>query len=118
MIMSTIMMLFIMWILIMAIAMLNFLISKSSTTKMNKISPFECGFNNLSKTQPPFSLNFYLMTILFLMFDIEITMIMPFFILYKTSNMLLIMLTFYFFIYIMIVALMYEWKQSILNWKM
>nr|QLY89545.1 NADH dehydrogenase subunit 3 [Polycentropus flavomaculatus] len=116
MIMSIFIIMLIMCLLIMMMTMMNFLISKNVKIKFNKISPFECGFNNITKSQFPFSLNFYLMTILFLMFDIEITIILPFYILFQVCKMKIFMLMFYYFIYLMLLSLFYEWKQNILNW--
>nr|YP_010586465.1 NADH dehydrogenase subunit 3 [Plectrocnemia tortosa]UZZ44266.1 NADH dehydrogenase subunit 3 [Plectrocnemia tortosa] len=117
MIMSIMMlMLLISFILIIMISM-NLIISKNSLNNLNKLSPFECGFNSISKSQPPFSMNFYLMTILFLMFDIEISIMLPFFIINKMCNMKFFMVTFLIFMYMLTLGLFHEWNQNILNWK-
>nr|QTT57971.1 NADH dehydrogenase subunit 3 [Plectrocnemia sp. 1 YW-2021a] len=117
MIYSFILMMILTLILIVIMLSLNFIISKNMKISFNKLSPFECGFNNFTKYQYPFSLNFYLMTILFLMFDIEITIILPFFILFKVSKMKMFLITFIFFMNLMTLSLFYEWNQNILNWK-
>nr|YP_010586413.1 NADH dehydrogenase subunit 3 [Nyctiophylax orbicularis]UZZ44201.1 NADH dehydrogenase subunit 3 [Nyctiophylax orbicularis] len=104
--------------IIMIMMFINFMISKNSNFNMNKLSPFECGYNTMSIMHPPFSMNFYLMTILFLMFDIEITILMPFFIMIKMCNMKIYMLTLFLFMTLMTLGLFNEWNQNILNWKM
>jgi NADH:ubiquinone oxidoreductase subunit 3 (subunit A) len=43
-----------------------------------KISPFECGFSSFSQTRNPFHIHFFLIGILFLVFDIEIALIYPY----------------------------------------
>ena len=42
-----------------------------------KTSPFECGFNPVKKARVPFSLRFYIVTIIFLIFDVELAILTP-----------------------------------------
>jgi NADH-ubiquinone oxidoreductase chain 3 len=42
-----------------------------------KASPFECGFDPFSNSRIPFSLRFYIITIIFLVFDVEIAILLP-----------------------------------------
>lgn len=83
----------------------------------NKSAPFECGFDPFNKSRIPFSLNFYLITIIFLIFDIEISIIIPIILNFKISNIIIFNLTFTTFFLFIILTLFYEWKFGSLNWK-
>nr|YP_010360147.1 NADH dehydrogenase subunit 3 [Rhinogobius wuyanlingensis]UNQ32231.1 NADH dehydrogenase subunit 3 [Rhinogobius wuyanlingensis]UPV72689.1 NADH dehydrogenase subunit 3 [Rhinogobius wuyanlingensis] len=86
------------------------------TPDQEKVSPYECGFDPLGSARLPFSMRFFLVAILFLLFDLEIALLLPlpwgdqlpnpattFF--WATS--LLILLT---------LGLIYEWLQGGLEW--
>nr|UPL65656.1 NADH dehydrogenase subunit 3 [Petillopsis calcar] len=92
------------------------IISKKSTMDREKMSPFECGFDPKSKARTPFSLQFFLIAILFLIFDIEIALILPMIITMKTSNIMSWAVTMTVFITVLIMGLYYEWKNGMLEW--
>nr|ARW70306.1 NADH dehydrogenase subunit 3 [Kaburagia rhusicola ovatirhusicola] len=108
--------------IIMMIMMILFSMMMMINMKMkfnhNKSSPFECGFDPFNKSRIPFSLNFYLIAIIFLIFDIEISIIMPMIMNFKISNMINFNILFLLFMLFMITTLFYEWKFGSLNWKM
>lgn len=62
---------------------INFILSKKNYNCRNKVSSFECGFDPLSCIKLPFSIQFYLIRIIFLIFDVEISLILPRIILIK-----------------------------------
>jgi NADH-ubiquinone oxidoreductase chain 3 len=61
---------------------LNYLLSLSKPS-VAKISPFECGFSSFSQTRSPFHIHFFLVALLFLIFDLEIALLYP----YLTSSL-------------------------------
>nr|AKM70202.1 NADH dehydrogenase subunit 3 [Chaetosiphella stipae] len=109
-----------MLIMLVIFSMLIFIlmfISMKMKFNFNKSAPFECGFDPFNKARIPFSLNFYLIAIIFLIFDIEISIILPMILNFKISNMLYFNIMFTMFFMFMIFTIMYEWKFGSLNWK-
>lgn len=56
---------------------LNLIFQKKKINYREKIFPVECGFNQINKFHLPFSIQFYYISILFLIFDVEISLIIP-----------------------------------------
>nr|QGX06878.1 NADH dehydrogenase subunit 3 [Mycalesis francisca] len=95
---------------------LSFLISKKSIMDREKCSPFECGFDPMNLSRIPFSLHFFLITVIFLIFDIEIALILPMIVTFKKVNFIIWWKTSSFFIIILLIGLYHEWNQNMLNW--
>nr|YP_008999649.1 NADH dehydrogenase subunit 3 [Proteus anguinus]ACU00372.1 NADH dehydrogenase subunit 3 [Proteus anguinus] len=85
------------------------------TPDLEKTSPYECGFDPLGTARLPFSIRFFLVAILFLLFDLEIALLLPtpwasqqnpFF----TSMLASLILT------LLVAGLAYEWSQGGLEW--
>nr|UEV86554.1 NADH dehydrogenase subunit 3 [Leucoma chrysoscela] len=95
---------------------LAIILSKKSFSDREKSSPFECGFDPKTSARIPFSLHFFLITVIFLIFDIEIALIFPIIPLFKMVNFFLWVKISIFFILILILGLYHEWNQNMLNW--
>nr|YP_973147.1 NADH dehydrogenase subunit 3 [Cydistomyia duplonotata]ABH03686.1 NADH dehydrogenase subunit 3 [Cydistomyia duplonotata] len=112
--------LFIMGSIIMIISMIVMLLatilSKKSIIDREKASPFECGFDPMSSSRLPFSLQFFLIAIIFLIFDVEIALILPMIMIMKFSNLMIWSFTSIFFIIILLLGLYHEWNQGALEW--
>nr|YP_004021884.1 NADH dehydrogenase subunit 3 [Exorista sorbillans]ADO85315.1 NADH dehydrogenase subunit 3 [Exorista sorbillans] len=92
------------------------LLSKKTLVDREKSSPFECGFDPKSSSRLPFSLRFFLITIIFLIFDVEIALILPIILIIKFSNLMIWTITSITFILILLLGLYHEWNQGMLNW--
>nr|APX40830.1 NADH dehydrogenase subunit 3 [Phaedon tumidulus] len=92
------------------------LISKKTFMDREKSSPFECGFDPKSSARLPFSLQFFLIAVIFLIFDVEITLLLPMILMFKLTNIFQYSLIFSFFLLILLIGLYHEWNQGALNW--
>nr|UEK75538.1 NADH dehydrogenase subunit 3 [Allograpta javana] len=101
----------------MVVMLLATILSKKSYSDREKSSPFECGFDPMSSSRLPFSLKFFLITIIFLIFDVEIALILPMILILKFSNLWYWSLTSIIFILILLIGLYHEWNQGMLNWS-
>nr|WAR51457.1 NADH dehydrogenase subunit 3 [Zemeros flegyas] len=92
------------------------ILSKKSFMDREKCSPFECGFDPKSLARIPFSLHFFLITMIFLIFDVEIALIFPIIPLFKMVNFIIWTKISMFFIIMLLIGLFHEWNQNMLNW--
>nr|YP_010610999.1 NADH dehydrogenase subunit 3 [Lycosa grahami]WAQ70321.1 NADH dehydrogenase subunit 3 [Lycosa grahami] len=77
------------------------------------LSCYECGFDPYSSTRLVFSYRFFLISILFIIFDVEISLMLPVpFLLLKELGIFV----FFFFIFILLVGLIYEYFYGALDW--
>nr|QXF68523.1 NADH dehydrogenase subunit 3 [Stagmatoptera biocellata] len=98
------------------VMMLTNLLSKKNIEDREKSSPFECGFDPISSSRMPFSLRFFLIAIIFLIFDVEIALILPMTIIPFSSNMIIWIITSMTFLMILTIGLYHEWNQGSLEW--
>nr|YP_010946394.1 NADH dehydrogenase subunit 3 [Balta valida]WGO57112.1 NADH dehydrogenase subunit 3 [Balta valida] len=98
------------------IMMLTTILSKKMIEDREKASPFECGFDPKSSARLPFSLRFFLIAVIFLIFDVEIALLLPMVIIMKYSNMKMWILTSSTFLMILLLGLYHEWNQGSLQW--
>nr|UQJ75228.1 NADH dehydrogenase subunit 3 [Tauritermes triceromegas] len=99
-----------------AIMTLTSLLSKKNIEDREKSSPFECGFDPKSSARLPFSLRFFLIAVIFLIFDVEIALLLPMTITTTSSNMKSWMMISMMFLLILIIGLYHEWNQGSLEW--
>nr|AQP29544.1 NADH dehydrogenase subunit 3 [Angularitermes nasutissimus] len=101
----------------MAIMILTSLISKKINEDREKSSPFECGFDPKNSARLPFSSRFFLIAVIFMIFDVEIALLLPMPITMMTSNMKSWMTVSLLFLLILIIGLYHEWNQGSLEWS-
>jgi NADH-quinone oxidoreductase subunit A len=81
-----------------------------------KNSPYECGFEAFEDAHMKFDVRYYLVAILFIIFDLEITFLFPWAIVLESigwfgySAMMI-------FLGILVVGFIYEWKKGALEWE-
>ncbi len=81
-----------------------------------KLSPYECGFEAFEDARMKFDVRFYLVAILFILFDLEIAFLFPWAIVLKeigTFGFVSMMI----FLAILVVGFVYEWMKGALEWE-
>jgi len=96
--------------------MVNSALAKKNIFDREKLSPFECGFDPKRSARLPFSLRFYLTAVIFLIFDVEITLILPIPLVTQFIKAAFTILVALFFILILILGLFHEWNHGALEW--
>nr|YP_009245648.1 NADH dehydrogenase subunit 3 [Rattus tiomanicus]ASM93451.1 NADH dehydrogenase subunit 3 [Rattus baluensis]AKO72011.1 NADH dehydrogenase subunit 3 [Rattus tiomanicus]QKE47623.1 NADH dehydrogenase subunit 3 [Rattus tiomanicus]QKN19022.1 NADH dehydrogenase subunit 3 [Rattus tiomanicus]QKN19035.1 NADH dehydrogenase subunit 3 [Rattus tiomanicus] len=81
-----------------------------------KANPYECGFDPTSSARLPFSMKFFLVAITFLLFDLEIALLLPLPWAIQTTNTVTMTTTAFILVTILALGLSYEWTQKGLEW--
>ena len=91
------------------------LLSKSAPYQ-EKNSPYECGFAAFEDARLPFDVRFYLVSILFILFDLETAFFFPWALVLRKLGMygLCVMMI---FLALLVLGFVYEWKRGALDWE-
>nr|YP_010409668.1 NADH dehydrogenase subunit 3 [Saguinus inustus]URH14410.1 NADH dehydrogenase subunit 3 [Saguinus inustus]USH11100.1 NADH dehydrogenase subunit 3 [Saguinus inustus]USH11101.1 NADH dehydrogenase subunit 3 [Saguinus inustus] len=81
-----------------------------------KHNPYECGFDPTTSAHLPFSMKFFLIAITFLLFDLEIALLLPLPWATQTNNLMLTINVTFTLLIILALGLAYEWTQKGLDW--
>src|SRR3974390_764662 len=80
-----------------------------------KLSAYECGFNAFDDARMKFDVRFYLVSLLFIIFDLEVAFLFPWAVAFKDVG-LLGFWSMIVFLAILIVGFIYEWQKGALEW--
>ncbi len=95
--------------------LINFLLSPNNPDP-EKLSAYECGFEPFNDSRMEFDVRFYLVAILFIIFDLEIAFLFPWAIslgaigIFGFVSMMI-------FLFILTIGFIYEWKKGALDWE-
>ena len=81
-----------------------------------KNSPYECGFEAFEDARMKFDVRYYLVAILFILFDLEIAFLFPWAVAFHDVG-LVGFLAVVLFLAILVVGFAYEWKKGALDWE-
>ena len=112
---SIIIFLFISLLLSIGFIVINYIASPSNPDP-EKLSAYECGFEAFDNARIEFDVRFYLVAILFIIFDLEIAFLFP----WAISLGGIGLLGFYsmmIFLFILTIGFIYEWKKGALEWE-
>lgn len=99
----------------MMILMASFMVARQRPDT-EKLSPYECGFDPFEDTRGRFDVRFYLVAILFIIFDLEVAFLFP----WAVSLGNIGMFGFWsmmFFLAILTIGFIYEWRKGALEWE-
>ena len=80
-----------------------------------KLSPYECGFDAFEDSRMKFDVRYYLVAILFIVFDLEIAFLFPWAVSLGATGLVAIA-AMGIFLLILVVGFVYEWKKGALEW--
>nr|AZL93502.1 NADH dehydrogenase subunit 3 [Taeniogonalos tricolor] len=104
------------FIICLFLILFNLFLMKKMYVNREKSSPYECGFDPYSFGHMPFSIQFYLISIIFLIFDIEIALLLSLIPSIYSINLYYLMIYGLMFIIILIFGVLIELNQGSLNW--
>nr|QNV11933.1 NADH dehydrogenase subunit 3 [Planorbarius corneus] len=104
------------WVVSFLMLFLYLMIYFFDTNSLEKKSPFECGFEPLSEMRTPFSMRFFILVILFLIFDIEISLLFPIISITLIMNSMILKISFLMFLMILLLGIFHEWHEGALDW--
>ena len=81
-----------------------------------KLSPYECGFEAFEDARMKFDVRYYLIAILFIVFDLEIAFLFPWAVVFKSLGAEAI-IAMAIFLGILAIGFAYEWKKGALEWE-
>ena len=81
-----------------------------------KNSPYECGFEAFEDARMKFDVRYYLVAILFIIFDLEIAFLFPWAVVFKEIGITAIV-AMAIFLGILVIGFIYEWKKGALEWE-
>jgi len=93
-----------------------FFLSLSNIKNSEQLSEYECGFEPFDNaTRHPFDVHFYIVGILFLIFDVEITLLFPWVLGLRTMGWIGIY-SMFLILLILFIGFVYEWRKGVLVW--
>ena len=97
-----------------ALVVVPFLIAPSKPDP-EKLSAYECGFNAFSDARMKFDVRFYLVSILFIIFDLEVAFLFPWAITLGTTGVFAFW-SMVVFLAVLTIGFIYEWRKGALEW--
>lgn len=82
----------------------------------DKCIPYECGFDPIGRARTPFRLRFFLLAVLFLVFDIEIVLLIILPLIITINNYLVIFFSALWFLLALLIGTLHELKEGAINW--
>ncbi|MGH7197830.1 MAG: NADH-quinone oxidoreductase subunit A [Candidatus Omnitrophota bacterium] len=99
-----------------AMIVLNAVLGPKNKASAVKSEPFECGFSPLRLPSGRFSIKFYLIAMLFILFDVEIVWLFPWAVILRELKWVGIASMFS-FLFVLVLGFVYAWQKGALEWE-
>jgi NADH-quinone oxidoreductase subunit A len=99
-----------------ALALLNGIIGPRRPSKA-KEDPYECGLPSDVTRTFRFGISFYMVAMLFILFDIEVVFLYPVGVILKGAHSVFVLAEIGVFVFLLLLGLVYVWRRGALNWK-
>nr|WDD39328.1 NADH dehydrogenase subunit 3 [Onchidium reevesii] len=103
-------------VLCVALQIVYFFTSFMSSSTSEKLTPFECGFDPMSSNRTPFSTRFFVLVVLFLVFDVEIALLFPVLSMMSINSSSQLGVMVFCFLMILLLGLFHEMNEGALDW--
>lgn len=101
--------------LVLLILLIHYIVKFEAGPRTRKATPFECGFEALTLIRRPFSLRYYVLVVLFLVFDVEAVLLFPCLANLINGAHLTMLLNIFGFLVLLLGGLIYEYNNNILD---
>jgi NADH-quinone oxidoreductase subunit A len=92
------------------------LLAGPSRPESEKLSPYECGFEAFEDARMRFDVRYYLLAIIFIIFDLEIAFLFPWAVVFQKIG-LVALIEMALFLLLLVVGFAYVWKKGALEWE-
>jgi NADH-quinone oxidoreductase subunit A len=98
-------------------AFLNGLVGRKARGRAAKGDPYECGLPSEVSRTFRFGISFYMIAMLFILFDIEVVFLYPVGVILSTADSVFVLVEVLIFVALLLVALAYVWRRGALDWR-
>ena len=101
-----------------AFALLNHVLGRKGAANRDlKGDPYECGLPSEISRTFRFGVSFYMVAMLFILFDIEVVFLYPVGVIFKAADSVFLLVEVVIFVSILLVGLIYVWRRGALDWR-
>jgi NADH-quinone oxidoreductase subunit A len=101
-----------------AFALLNSIVGRKQVrARASKADPYECGLPSEVTRSFRFGVSFYMIAMLFILFDIEVVFLYPVGVILKAADSIFVLVELLVFVSLLLVALIYVWRRGALDWR-
>jgi NADH-quinone oxidoreductase subunit A len=89
----------------------------STSAGLRQSDPYECGLPSEVSSTFRFGVSFYLVAMLFILFDIEVVFLYPVAAILKSADSVFVLVEVIIFVFLLLVAFVYVWRKGALDWR-